>query len=36
MMGSLGPALTLGQMLDAAAERNPSQEAIVFKAERVS
>ncbi len=36
MTGALGPALTLGQMLDAAAERNPSQEAIVFKAERVS
>ncbi len=36
MTGTLGTALTLGQMLDAAAERNPSQEAIVFKAERVS
>ena len=36
MTGALGPALTLGQLLDAAAERNPSQEAIVFKAERVS
>ncbi len=36
MTGTLGPALTLGQMLDAAAERNPSQEAIVFKSERVS
>jgi fatty-acyl-CoA synthase len=36
MTETLGTALTLGQMLDAAAERNPSQEAIVFKAERVS
>jgi len=36
MTETLGPALTVGQMLDAAAERNPSQEAIVFKAERVS
>jgi len=36
MTETLGPALTLGQMLDAAAERNPSQEAIVFKSERVS
>jgi fatty-acyl-CoA synthase len=36
MRETLGPALTLGQMLDAAAGRNPSQEAIVFKGERVS
>jgi fatty-acyl-CoA synthase len=36
MTETLGPALPLGQMLDAAAERNPSQEAIVFKTERVS
>jgi fatty-acyl-CoA synthase len=36
MTETLGTALTLGQMLDAAAERNPSQEAIVFKGERVS
>ena len=36
MTETLGPALALGQMLDAAAERNPSQEAIVFKSERVS
>jgi fatty-acyl-CoA synthase len=36
MTETLGPALTLGQMLDAAAGRNPSQEAIVFKGERVS
>jgi len=36
MTETLGPALALGQMLDDAAERNPSQEAIVFKSERVS
>jgi fatty-acyl-CoA synthase len=36
MTETLGTALTLGQMLDTAAERNPSQEAIVFKGERVS
>jgi fatty-acyl-CoA synthase len=36
MTETLGTALTLGQMLDAAAGRNPSQEAIVFKGERVS
>ena len=36
MTGGLGPALTLGQMLDEAAARDPSQEAIVFKGERVS
>jgi fatty-acyl-CoA synthase len=36
MTEPLGTALTLGQMLDTAAERNPSQEAIVFKGERVS
>ena len=36
MTGALGPALTLGQMLDQAAVRDPSQEAIVFKGERVS
>src|SRR2546425_12368337 len=36
MTGPLGPALTLGQMLDRAAARDPSQEAVVFKDERVS
>ena len=36
MTGGLGPALTLGQMLDQAAARDPSQEAVVFKGERVS
>ncbi|MDP2702332.1 MAG: AMP-binding protein, partial [Candidatus Rokubacteria bacterium] len=36
MTGGLGPALTLGQMLDRAAARDPSQEAVVFKDERVS
>ena len=36
MTGALGPALTLGQMLDRAAARDPSQEAVVFKDERVS
>jgi fatty-acyl-CoA synthase len=30
------PALTLGQMLDRAAERSPDREAIVFKRERVT
>jgi fatty-acyl-CoA synthase len=36
MMGGLGPALTLGQMLDEAAARDPAREAIVFRDERVS
>jgi fatty-acyl-CoA synthase len=36
MTGALGPALTLGQMLDRAAARDPSQEAVIFKDERVS
>jgi non-ribosomal peptide synthetase component E (peptide arylation enzyme) len=36
MTDGLGPALTLGQMLDQAAARDPSQEALVFKGERVS
>ena len=36
MTGGLGPALTLGQMLDRAAAHDPSQEAVVFKDERVS
>jgi len=36
MTRGLGPALTLGQMLDQAAARDPSQEAVVFKGERVS
>ena len=31
MTGGLGPALTLGQMLDRAAARDPAQEAVVFK-----
>ena len=31
-----GPALTLGQMLDEAAARDPTHEAIVFRDERVS
>ena len=35
-MTDLGPALTLGQMLDRAAERFPDREAIVFKDERVT
>ena len=35
-MTDLGPALTLGQMLDRAAERCPDREAIVFKGERVT
>jgi acyl-CoA synthetase (AMP-forming)/AMP-acid ligase II len=36
MTSGLGPALTLGQMPDQAAARDPSQEAVVFKGERVS
>jgi hypothetical protein len=32
----LGPALTLGQMLDQAGARDPSHDAIVFRGERVS
>ncbi len=36
MTGELGPARTLGQMLDEAATRDPSHEAIVFREERVS
>jgi len=32
----LGPALTLGQMLDQAAAWDPSHEAVVFRGERVS
>ena len=36
MMSGLGPALTLGQMLDEAAARDPAHEAIVFRDERVS
>jgi len=32
----LGPALTLGQMVDRAAERFPDREAVVFKGERLS
>jgi fatty-acyl-CoA synthase len=35
-MTDLGPALTLGQMVDRAAERFPDREAIVFKSERVT
>ncbi|HEV8674493.1 MAG TPA: AMP-binding protein, partial [Methylomirabilota bacterium] len=35
-MADLGPALTLGQLLDRAANRDPDREAIVFKGERVS
>ena len=35
-MTDLGPALTLGQMVDRAAARFPEQEAIVFKSERVT
>jgi fatty-acyl-CoA synthase len=31
-----GPALTLGRMLDRAAERFPDREAVVFRAERVT
>jgi fatty-acyl-CoA synthase len=33
---ALGPALTLGQLLDQAAARDPSREAVVFRGERVS
>jgi fatty-acyl-CoA synthase len=33
---ALGPALTLGQLLDAAAARDPSREAVVFRGERVT
>jgi fatty-acyl-CoA synthase len=36
MTRGLGPALTLGQMLDEAAARDPAHEAIVFRDERVS
>jgi fatty-acyl-CoA synthase len=36
MTRGLGPALTLGQMLDEAAARDPTHEAIVFRDERVS
>jgi fatty-acyl-CoA synthase len=36
MTEDFGPALTLGEMLDRAAARDPTQEAIVFKDERVS
>ena len=36
MTEDLGPALTLGQMLDLAAARDPSHEAVVFRGERVS
>jgi len=35
-MTDLGPALTLGQMLDGAADRFPDHEAVVFKHERVT
>jgi fatty-acyl-CoA synthase len=35
-MTDLGPALTLGQMVDRAAARFPDREAIVFKGERVT
>ncbi len=35
-MTDLGPALTLGQILDRAATRFPEREAIVFKGERVT
>src|SRR5262249_23414909 len=33
---ALGSALTLGQLLDQAAARDPSREAVVFRGERVS
>ncbi len=36
MTETLGPALTLGQLLDAAAARDPSREAVVFRGERVT
>ena len=35
-MTDLGPALTLGQMVDRAAEQFPGRDAIVFKGERVT
>jgi fatty-acyl-CoA synthase len=35
-MRDLGPALTLGQMVDRAAAQRPDREAIVFKKERVT
>jgi fatty-acyl-CoA synthase len=35
-MTGLGPALTLGQMVDRAAAQHPDREAIVFKKERVT
>jgi acyl-CoA synthetase (AMP-forming)/AMP-acid ligase II len=35
-MTDLGPALTLGQMLDRAAGRFPDREAVVFKRERIT
>jgi len=35
-MTDRGPALTLGRMLDRAAERSPDREAVVFRAERVT
>jgi fatty-acyl-CoA synthase len=35
-MSAVAPPLTLGQMLDRAAVRDPDREAIVFKGERVS
>lgn len=35
MTEALGPALTLGQLLDQAAARDPSREAVVFRGERV-
>jgi fatty-acyl-CoA synthase len=35
-MSDLGPALTLGQMVDRAAERFPDRLAVVFKGERIT
>ncbi|HSE03664.1 MAG TPA: AMP-binding protein [Methylomirabilota bacterium] len=35
-MTGLGPALTLGQMLDRAAERFPERTAVAFKSERIT
>ena len=35
MTEALAPALTLGQLLDQAASRDPSREAVVFRGERV-
>ena len=35
-MTDLGPALTLGQMLDRAAERFPERTAVAFKGERIT